>query len=79
MSQRSANIPKGLPWEDYAAQIQVDGPLAIFVEQGLINVIMPNKDKRWQLWPAETATHITAEEGDTIEAFKFKMTVTDRV
>ena len=77
MSESSNTIPKGHSWEFHATYIRVDGPLKIHFERGCITVIMPNEDKRWQLWPAETTTDITAEEGDVIEAFTFKMTVTD--
>lgn len=44
-----------------------------------INVIMRNWNQTWVLWPApEIAIDITAEEGDMIEAFDFKMTVIDQ-
>lgn len=79
MSESSNTIPKGYLWEEHGAYIYVDGPLKIRFEKGYITVIMPNKEKRCQFWPAETATDITAEKGDVIEAFAFRMTVTDGV
>lgn len=56
----------------------MDEPLNIDFQGGYINVRKLDKEMRWSYWLAKTVRDITAEKGDTIEAFKFRMTITDR-